>query len=58
MLPPELMVGGAVGERAPQPSERGTEDRVEQVIDRGFRRGLDAEQETAVDEDDPPDSLG
>jgi hypothetical protein len=31
---------------------------VEQVIDRGFRRGLDAEQETAVDEDDPPDSLG
>ena len=30
----------------------------EHVIDRGCRRGLDAEQEAALDEDDPPDSLG
>ena len=27
-----MMVGGAVGERAPQPFERGTEDRLEVVI--------------------------
>jgi hypothetical protein len=46
------------GERAPQPFERGTGDRLEHVIDRGCRRGLDTEPETAVDEDDPRDPLG